>query len=292
MAIQTMTLPSGRVLSYDDRYLPQKPGMKEIGAGLLGQAAGPVTALATLYGAKKLGLLGGEAALGTGVAGEGAAAANLGTIGSTSLETFGPEMGVEAAAPTMGSASTLAAVAPYAAGIGGLLGSYDVLTHPHRNRGMSALEGAGSGALLGTAIAPGPGTIIGGLLGGIGGGIFGGHKSTKQRTEDKFGTLAEDATDQKYKDMVESAKQQSLNATDNYELDNKDALALSNTYAPLKTYGEDWAKLTDDQRKRVMEKALEQNLIESSKGDYQFTDEEKAKALYEEVLKNKLSSVI
>ena len=85
---------------------------------------------------------------------------------------------------------------------------------------------------------------------------------------------------------------QNINAKDNYELDSKDALALSNTYAPLKTYGSDWAKLTDDQRSEVIKRALEEDLIESSKGDYQFRDEERAKAIYEEVLKNKLSSAI
>lgn len=289
MAIQTVTLPSGRVFSYDDRYLPQKPGMKEVGMGLLGQAAGPVTALATLYGAEQLGLLGGGSAAAGSLGAEGAAAANLGTMGSGALETFGPEMGVESA---LTGSTTLSSVAPWLAGAGGLLGAYDVFSHPHRNRGASALEGAGAGGLLGLSIGGPIGAGIGAGIGGISGGLFGGHKSTKQRTNEKFDALADKATDDTYKNMIESAKQQSLNAKDNYELDSKDALALSNTYAPLKTYGSDWAKLTDDQRSEVMKRALAENLIESSKGDYQFTDEERAKALYEEVLKNKLSNAI
>jgi len=92
--------------------------------------------------------------------------------------------------------------------------------------------------------------------------------------------------------MLDSARQQSLAMEGNDELDNKDALALSNTYAPLRTYGEDWAKLEEAKRKAIMEKALEENLIESRKGDYQFTDEARAKAIYDEVVKNNISSGI
>lgn len=291
-----MTLPSGRVLSYDDRFLPQKPGMKEIGMGLLGQATGPIMGLGTLYGASKLGLLGGggagAAAGGAGALGAGGAAELASIPGiAGNAGVYGATTGGTGALEGLGLGS-LSSTMPSIYGAGGLLGAYDLLSNPHRSRGISGLEGAASGALLGSAILPGPGTLVGGLLGGIGGSLFGGHKSTKQRTKEKFDKLLDSTSNQDYKNMIESAKQQSLDAKDNYELTNKDLGALSNTYAPIKTYGEDWVSLSDEQRRAIMEKALEENLIESSKGDYQFTDEERAKAIYDEIVKNKISSGI
>lgn len=291
-----MTLPSGRVLSYDDRFLPQKPGMKEVGMGLLGQAAGPIMGLGTLYGASKLGLLGGGGASAAATAGGAGALGAGGAAELASIPGIAGNAGVYG-----GEALSSGGVGEYLGGIGGtgnlilpglgLLGAYHIGSNQDMSRGQGALEGMASGAAIGSFFGP-IGAGVGAGIGGLGGLLATGKKTTRQRTNEKFDKLSDSAVSEEYKNMLDSARQQSLAMKGNDELDNKDALALSNTYAPLRTYGEDWAKLEEAQRRAIMEKALEENLIESRKGDYQFTDEARAKAIYDEIVKNKISSGI
>lgn len=155
-------------------------GTGQIGAGILVPAAG-----AALSGSSGLG---GMVGLGTGGAGllSGVSTAATGAL----LGYTGPlSQGVFATA-LPGSAGTFGGAGFAAGTVGGVLGSAligaaagyglrqlnDVIgiTDAIGSRGSSALAGAGGGAIAGTLILPGIGTIIGAALGALLGGLLGG----------------------------------------------------------------------------------------------------------------------
>jgi len=298
MAIQTMTLPSGRVLSYDDRYLPTKPGMKEIGMGLLGQATGPLLGLGTLYGASKLGLLGkGAADVGSalGAVGVEAAASNLGTIGQGGLETFGSELGEAAATGgsgvgffggngLLGSGSM--GTGAYIPGVLGLLGAYDMFSNQNRSRGISGLEGLASGTGIGFTLGGPIGAGIGAGVGGIAGLLSGGHKSTKERTKDRYDELAEKSNDQAYQDLVNAGRNISLSGRDTWQPGAGEAPVeiLDYSYGVLNTFGPEWAAIEQAKRDKILAELAKNNLFNPEKGDYMITDAERAKQIRDQIL--------
>lgn len=69
-----------------------------------------------------------------------------------------------------------------------------------------------------------------------------------------------------------------------YEAAGLEAPDLTGVYGNLKTFGPQWASLSEDQRVAVTQGIINAGLYKSKKGEVEITDPEKAKTIYESVL--------
>lgn len=69
-----------------------------------------------------------------------------------------------------------------------------------------------------------------------------------------------------------------------YEAAGLEAPNLTGVYGNLKTFGPQWAKLSEDQRIAVTQGIINAGLYKSKKGEVEITDPSKAKTIYESVL--------
>lgn len=160
-------------------------------AGLLGVGLGGAVGAWRGSGALFNMVRGGSAGLGAGVGASAATAAAV-AAASNPFRGLGVTMPAPAAAPSMLSRLAGAGrfLGPGLAVAGAGLESYDVLTNEQltamgKARGVTmaaagaggALLGAKAGAMLGTAVLPGFGTLAGGLIGGAGGYLLGKYGS-------------------------------------------------------------------------------------------------------------------
>ena len=180
----------------------------------------------------------------------------------------------------------------------GLLGAYDLIKNKRKGaRGIA--QGAASGAAIGSFF-PGAGTLVGAGVGGLlgaGMGLFD-QKSTKDYENERWGGLIDRSSPgvaeqiQHFKDVShpegdtgEQWKQQG-----GWEALKKRATPedLWGTYGVFDTFGNDWLeKYNEDQRRKITQKLIDNNLFGSGKGDIIVTDKTKARQLAEEVLSGK-----
>lgn len=71
---------------------------------------------------------------------------------------------------------------------------------------------------------------------------------------------------------------------EDYQANGLEAPDLTGVYGNLKTFGPDWAKLSQEQRVAVTQGIINAGLYKSKKGEVEITDPTKAKTIYESVL--------
>lgn len=72
---------------------------------------------------------------------------------------------------------------------------------------------------------------------------------------------------------------------DEYKSAGLDPKDLTGVYGNIKTFGPDWAHLSQDQREQVTQGLIGANLYDSHKGEVVITDPEKAKQIYSTIVK-------
>jgi hypothetical protein len=265
------------------------------------------TEAATEGGTSLLGSLFGGGSEATASAASQSASSALG-YGGNSAGFMGAEFTPGA---TGGETSMLGSAAPYLGIVGAGLGAYGIHNAIEADDpGAGAMSGAGLGLGLGAAapllgLAAGPlgwGTMGLMALGGAGLGagltsLFG-HESTREaaqkHTKSLKGQAKNDATWQNY---VAGMREQ-FNAAppdpskpfagkystwQEYEAAGLEAPDLTGVYGNLKTFGPDWAKLSQEQRVAVTQGIINAGLYKSKKGEVEITDPSKAKTIYEAV---------
>lgn len=153
--------------------------------------AGPLGTAAGMYAASKLpGLFAaGTTAAGTGAGIAGTAAAGTGAT-LAAPQVLGAYHVPGAAAAKTGIYGSLSAAAPWAAGLGGAAGLYDVVSNFNdMSQTRGGLQGGLSGAALGFALG-GP---VGALIGAGGGGLLGSfaHKPQTKVEESRWNDLGD-----------------------------------------------------------------------------------------------------
>lgn len=202
---------------------------------------------------------------------------------------------------------------PYVGAAGALLGGkgiYDAIQANDVKGG--AISGAGVGLGLGAA-APllgfaGPAGWAGyaGLaaLGALGGGgltkLFG-HETTRDVAKKHTSQLLNQGKDDPtYQNYVQGMREQYNSAApdpskpfhggqygswDEYKKAGLDAADLTGVYGNIKTFGQEWASLSQEQRQAVTKGIIDAGLYESKKGEVEITDPSKAKEIKDNVLK-------
>lgn len=117
---------------------------------------------------------------------------------------------------------------------------------------------------------------------------FMGHKSTRQEAADKTKDLLKQSDDPTYQNYVSGMREQYKSAPtgkayagkydtwDEYKKAGLEANDLTGVYGNIKTYGPEWANLTEDQRRAVTQANIDSGLYQSKKGDVDITDKNKA----------------
>jgi predicted transcriptional regulator len=260
----------------------------------------------------------GSTVLGNTTAGAGEAATSLASLdnfGQVPAFSLSPTAGADIVGETTALApetSTLGAAAPYlgAAGVG--LGAYGIKEAiDSGNVGQGAISGAGMGLgaaaaapLLGYGAAFGLGPVgwaalaLGGA--GLGGGLTSllGHESTRdaaaKKTKDLMGVGKDNPAWQNY---VAGMREQyntaptgpayagKYNTWDEYQKAGLQANDLTGVYGNMKAFGPEWAALDEAKRQQVTQALIDAGLYASKKGDVILTDEERAKQIYQNIIK-------
>lgn len=243
-----------------------------------------------------------------GTVGETGAAAKLGSAaGSTAVGgavTGGATAGgAGIAAPTVVGASKV----PIAAAPAGLASGYGI--------GLGPLAAVGGATFLGGRSAVNmlqgkednsiPGMIGRGSLAIATGGLsevarpFFNRETTRDRARKNTAQLLEEAKgDPVAEAYVQGMRQQYDSAPpdpskpfagkyaswDEYQKAGLEAPDLTGVYGNLKTYGPEWAKLTQEQRVAVTQLNINDGIYKSKKGEVEITDQEKAKKNLQAVL--------
>lgn len=172
-------------------------------------------------------------------------------------------------------------------------GGYDVYNSLQNGGEGIRSAGATLGAGIGTMILPGLGTIAGAAIGNAAGygldklGIA--HKTTKQRTQENYGSLGEIAADNAaYQNLVNQGFQESYGGLDTWDIDDDKTQApidlITRGYGVLKEFGPEWAQLSQAQREAVVRGLVDNDLINSKQGDWLVTDSAKAQEVKNNVL--------
>lgn len=211
--------------------------------------------------------------LGAGVAGTGSA------LASSAAGLKGAALGANAAA---GTAATPAATGVLGTGMGAApLAGIALATYLGGKAGYDMLKGKKPGL---------PGRIILGI--GTGGlsevakatGLLG-HKSTKEYQSDRWGDLAEQlGTGNPTADYITRYQQEIQNPSHGgnppKRFGEMQGIELTPGEAFFKTFGRDWLeKYTEPQRIQIAQKAKDEGLLYSSKGDIRTGDTDALKAL-------------
>lgn len=227
-------------------------------------------------------LAGGAAAAGTAGAAAGAAGgAAAGGIAAPTLISAAPVAGeaAGAAGAATGSAGLLGIGALPAAGIaaGAALvgkGAYDLI------------KGKKTEGLLGWGGRIGLGMATGGLSEVAR--PFLSHKSTKERTKDRYGgLLGLAAGNQGYEQAVQKGQEESLAGTDVWDIGDDPTKApidlMTRSYGVLKTFGPEWMSYSPSQQQAIVQELVNQGKLNSKQGDYLIDDPEGAKAIAAQV---------
>ena len=278
---------------------PKQPGLADIvlpvgataGAMAIGQGLGSsltsgsglLSTLGTIGKTGTAAQLGGAAA-GT-TAGAGAAATGGAAAGSTGL-----------AAPTVIGASKV----PMAAAPAGLASGYGIGLGPLAAVGGATFLGGRSAVnmLQGKEDKSIPGMIGRGSLAIATGGLsevarpFFNRETTRDRARKNTAQLLDQAKgDPVAEAYVQGMRQQYDSAPpdpskpfagkyaswEEYQKAGLEAPDLTGVYGNLKTYGNEWAKLTQEQRVAVTQLNINDGIYKSKKGEVEITDQEKAK---------------
>ena len=196
-----------------------------------------------------------------------------------------------AAAPTMlGNAAAMGALPLAAIGGGVALGAKG-LKDLFSGKETKGWEGYGGRATLG--IATGGLSEVARMSG-----LFG-QKSTRDYARDNTDRLYEAAGDdtvaQAYvkgmRDQYDSAPVDpskpfagKYSSWDEYKKNGLEAGDLSGVYGNIDTFGPEWAKLSQDERVKVTQALIDEDLYYSSKGDVHISDAAKARQIKERVL--------
>lgn len=249
----------------------------------------------------------GASPLETALASQAAAGATgAGTAGATTVAT--PEVvSINGAAPVEAGLG----VAPYLGAAGAGLGAYGVYNAiQNNNKGAGALSGAGLGLGLGAAaplVGFGPlgwGTLAAmgaaGALGGFGLTSIFGHESTRDVAKKHTSELLDKSDDPTYQNYVSAMREQHNSAPpdpskpfhggqysswDEYKAAGLDSKDLTGVYGNIKTYGPEWANLTQAQREAVTQANIDSGLYKSNKGEVEITDQAKARENFDNVIK-------
>jgi len=176
----------------------------------------------------------------------------------------------------------------------GAVGAFDVLSHDY-GAGRGGLEGAASGAAIGSYFGP-QGALIGAGIGGlvgVGKSLFH-HETTKEHEKKQWGGLASSggpatkAFAQQYLQYLDSpqAKADAERAkTRDPKIDPWKPEDVWGGLGMFKTFGEDWlTKYSEQQRRQISQELLNQGLISSEKGDLVITDQNKARQIKDQVI--------
>jgi hypothetical protein len=252
---------------------------------------------------------GGSSAAAQIAAASGAAPGVVSTTAIPSVSAVGG--GASGVIPAAGGGSVSAGGAVPAApglfsGIGGMTGSA---------AGLGALGGIAAGTYLGGKSAydmlrgkeddSAAGLIGRGTLGIATGGLseiarpFLMHESTRDVARKHTGQLMDEAgDDQVAKDYVQGMRQQydsapvdpskpfagKYSSWDEYKANGLEANDLTGVYGNMKTFGPDWAKMSYDDRVKVTQALIDNDLYTSKKGEVEVTDPNRAKQIKDEVL--------
>lgn len=202
-------------------------------------------------------------------------------------------------------------VTPYLGAAGAGLSAYGLYNAIDKGDTKSgALSGAGLGMGLGMA-APlaGFGPIGWGTLGlmALGGGAGGAaltklfdHESTRELAKRHTGELLGSSDDPNYQSYVSGMREQ-YNAPppdpskpyhggqyatwEEYKNAGLDPTDLTGVYGNIKTFGQEWANLSEPQRVAVTKGIIDAGLYKSKKGEVEISDAAKAKEIKDNVLK-------
>ena len=182
----------------------------------------------------------------------------------------------------------------------GAIGAYDVLSHEY-GPARSGIEGAASGAAIGSYFGPQGALIgagVGGLL-GLGKSYFN-HESTRDIAKKHTGDLLSQGKDDPTWQNYVSAIRAQYNAPppdpskpylggkygsfDEYKNAGLVAADLTGVYGNLKTFGPEWTKLTPDQQLKVTQGIINAGLYESDHGEVVITDPNKARDIKNQVI--------
>lgn len=255
---------------------------------------------------------GGSEAVGATL-GDSAALAQGTELGASMLASSGFDpatASVESIFAQPGQESMLGSIAPYAGLVGAGLGAYGIHNAIEADDPKAgAMSGAGLGLGLGAA-APlaGFGPLGWGALGlmalggaGLGAGLTGAlmHESTRERAMKNTKTLQKQGKeDPVWQNYVQGMRAQFDKAPpdpskpyagkyknwNEYKAAGLEANDLSGVYGNLKTFGPQWAHLTQEQRVAVTQGLINADLYKSKKGDVEITDADKAKTIFDAVI--------
>lgn len=273
--------------------------------------------LPTIFGgAEQATQAAGQAAAQTGglVQASTAAAPVAGSLGNAAAAPFmgpggaaysGPfaEAPVAEAAPGMFSLGNIGAAGNAILPGIGAIGAYDVLSHDY-GAGRSGIEGAASGAAIGSFFGPTgaiAGAGIGGLI-GLGKSVFFDHESTRDRAQKHTGELLEQGkNDPSWQQYVSGIRQQynapppdpskpfkgQFGTWEEYKAAGLDPSDLSGVYGNLSTFGPEWAKLTEEQRQAITKGLIDADLYDAHKGEVEITDAARARQIKDQILSGK-----
>lgn len=287
---------------------------QEYNNSLLGQATPVALGTAGLIAANQFGggaanaaganLLGQIGAAGAPGAVTNAGAAAAGALSPGTAGGFVPGIGeVAAITPAAEAAASgwslggIGSAGNYFAPALGAFGAYDALTNDY-GTGRSAAQMAGSGALIGSYFGmPWLGAGIGGAI-GLGKSLFD-QPSTRDIQKEHTGQLLKASTDPVYQNYVQGMRAQHNEAPpdpenpfhggqygsfEEYKAAGLDAADLTGVYGNIKTFGSEWANLTQAQRQAVTQGLIDADLYYSKKGEVEISDANKAKEIKNSVL--------
>jgi hypothetical protein len=180
--------------------------------------------------------------------------------------------------------------------VAGAVGAYD-LANRNVGPGRGFVQGAASGAAIGSFFGA-PGAAIGA---GIGGGVgliksFFDNPSVKEQVKDRWSGLAKsgDPATQSYAQQYLAyldSPQAKIDAEQVNTFDGKKEAGTLRAedvwggHGMFKTFGSDWLnKYSEDQRRKISQEMINQNLLTSEKGDIKVTDAAKAKQIADQVV--------
>lgn len=263
------------------------------GAEVAGQAGNSSGFFGNLFGSGAEGqALGSSAALNEGV-----------MLGDSMLATsaFDPSTANVADIFSQGGGeSALGGVTPYLGAAGAAYGAYNMYEGlKEGDMGQTGMGAAGVGLginAMGYALGPwGWGALAAATLASK----LTKHESTrdvaKKHTKSLMNQGKDDATWQNYvATMRKGFDKAPVNPSkpfagkyatwQEYEAAGLEAPDLTGVYGNLKTFGPQWAKLSEDQRVAVTQGIINAGLYKSKKGEVEITDPSKAKTIYESVL--------
>jgi hypothetical protein len=251
------------------------------------------------------GLMGGGGGAAAGGATAGTAASGVTSAGTTGSGLMAPEIisagRVEAAPGAGGMFGSGGALSP--TGIGsagnvilpaaGAYGAYDLFDR-NVGPGRGAIQGAASGAAMGSYFGP-QGAAIGagiGLVVGFTKSFFD-NPSTRELVEKRWNNLAKSSDPatanyaKQYREYLDSDRAKEDAKLDFQEMKKSGQLKAEDVwggYGMFKTFGSDWLnKYSEEQRRAISQRLLDENLVDSKKGDIVITDSKRAREIAEEV---------